>query len=233
MLETEEVVTAAQDGTDEYGNYSNKGDMYRAGERLDDLVPRVVDHLHSTFPQYGFSPSRDTFAGGRSLLIKVIAGPAGLDDRESEDAFRDKVLGEMKRFEVSSGNVLGDHHNCNIYLSVRIDPRYHAQHAQIAEGTAVEKRMSVSEFRRTIKAGDRVVLESTDSEYANSRGAVGMERVVVQVRSGDFIVEEGGKKVYFDFPKAAAFACDGERFRISDARAGKPGGYRLYRWVRT
>lgn len=223
----------ADDGLDPYGNYSHHGDLYRAGEKLDDLVPRMLARLHEAFPGYGFSPSRDVFAGGRSVLVKIVSGPAGLDDGPAEEAFKDLVLKEMRRFERSNGNVLSDHHSCSAFLSVRVDGRYHAQHAVIADGTGIEKRMSVSEFRRTIRAGDRIVLESTDSEYAKTRGAVGIERPVVQVRSGDFIVAEGDKKIYFDFPKAAAFACDGERFRITDARTGRPGGYRLYRWIRS
>lgn len=222
----------ADNGLDPSGNYSHEGDFYRPGEKLDDLVPRMLAHLSQAFPDYGFSPSRDVFAGGRSILVKIVSGPAGLNDEGAENAFKDLVLKEMRRFERSNGNILSDYHSCSAFLSVRVDGRYHAQHAVIAEGTEVEKRMSVSEFRRTIKVGDRIVLESTDSEYANARGAVGTERPVVQVRSGDFIVAEGEKKVYFEFPKAAAFACDGERFRVTDARAGKPGGYRLYRWIR-
>lgn len=232
MLEAQ-TSDVAKDTSDDHGNYSHEGDMYRPGEMLDDLVPRMLTHLHATFEGYGFSPSREIFAGGRSVLVKIVSGPAGLADRDAEEAFKDLVMQQMRRFDRSNGNVLSDYHSCSVYLSVRVDPRYHAQHAVIAEGTEVAKTMSVSEFRRTIKAGDRIVLESTDNEYARTRGAIGVEREVSQVRSGDFIVNEAGKKVYFDFPKAAAFACDGERFRITDARVGKPGGYRLYRWIRT
>lgn len=232
MLDSSATASTKGD-LDAHGNYVHEGDLHLPGESLDDLVPRMLAHLHLTFEGYGFSPSRETFAGGRSVLIKIVSGPAGLDDRAAEEAFREAVLKEMRRFDLSNGNVLSDYHRCSVFLSVRVDGRYHAQHAVVAEGTHVDRRMSVTEFRRTIRAGDRIVLESTDNEYVLSRGAVGVEREVVQVRTGDFIVEEAGRKIHFDFPKAAAFACDGHRFRISDARAGRPAGYRLYRWIRS
>lgn len=218
---------------DDHGNYSHIGDLYRAGETLDDMVPRMLEHMRASFPGYDFTPSRDSFALGRSVLMKLVSGPAGIADRADEDAFTQRMLEQMKRFETSQGNVYSDYHNCSVYLSARVDARYHAQHAVVAEGSDVERRMSLAEFRRTIKVGDRIVLLSTDSSFERTRASIGIERPVIQVRSGDFIVGAADRKVHFDFPKAAAFACDGERFRISDARAGNPAGYRLYQWIRS
>ena len=117
-------------------------------------------------------------------------------------------------------------------IFAKIDQRYHAQHAKILEGTDVEPKMTLAAFKRTLKVGDTIVLESTNNPY--SQKMVGIERKVVQVRSGDFITEGAdGRKIYFDFPKAAAFACDGERFRLADATEQNPDGYRLYRWARS
>ena len=91
--------------------------------------------------------------------------------------------------------------------------------------------MTLAAFKRALKVGDTIVLESTNNPY--SQKMVGIERKVAQVRSGDFITEgSDGRKIYFDFPKAAAFSCDGERFRLTDATEHNPDGYRLYRWTR-
>ena len=222
----------SDNGMDAHGNYDNKGDLHRPGEKFDDLVPRVLAHLRQTFPGYEFSPERRVFAGGRSLTMHVIAGPEGLGDRESGETFIAKVRVEMDRFDHSRGNALSDYDNRSFFSFAKIDQRYHAQHAKIPEGTDVEPKMTLAAFKRTLKVGDTIVLESTNNPY--SQKMVGIERKVVQVRSGDFITEGAdGRKIYFDFPKAAAFACDGKRFRLADATEHNPDGYRLYRWTRS
>jgi hypothetical protein len=230
---TIETDALADDGLDAHGNYSSDGDLYRPGERLDDLVPRMLAHLRAAFPQYDFAPARSAHAHGRSITMNVIDGPPGLDSRDAEEAFKASVLKEMHRFDRSRGNVMSDYGISSFSAFAYVDARYHARHAEVATGTEVASRMSLAAFKRTIKAGDRIVLESTDSPYAKTQAAIGMEREVIQVRSSDFIVMQDGQKIFFDFPKAAAFSCDGERFRISDAYAGEAARYRLYRWIRT
>jgi hypothetical protein len=207
-------------------------DLPRRAEGFDSLVPRLVAHLHETFPGYGFSPVRHCFAHGRSILINVTAGPAGLDDETAAEAFKTRVIAEMRSLDQCQEDATGGRRSRSFFPNVRIDGRYYASHAVAAAGTEVERRMSLAEFRRTIKPGDRVVLESTDGEHARASGNVGVERAVLQVRSGDMIIATNGGRSHFDFPRAAAFACDGKRFRVSDARAGRPNAYRLYRWIR-
>lgn len=222
---------ATYPGMDERGNYNDKGDFHRPGESLDDLVPRMLAHLRHTFPEYEFSPERRMFAGGRSITMHVISGPEGLSDSEAGEAFTARVRAEMERFDHSHGNALNDYAKQSFFGFAKIDQRYHAQHAKIPEGTDVEPKMTLAAFKRTIKAGDTIVLESTNNPY--SQKMIGIEREVVQVRSGDFITHGAdGRKIYCDFPKAAAFACDGQRFRMTDASEHDPDGYRLYRWNR-
>lgn len=226
-----QVATTTND-MDARGNYRNDGDLHRAGEKFDDLIPRMLAHLRAIFPEYDFTPHRAVYSGGRSVTMNVISGPAGLSERDAGNAFLQKVKTEMDRFDRSQGNVYSDYHNGSFFGFAKIDPRYHAQHAQIVKGTDVDPTMTLAAFKRTIKAGDTIVLEATNNPY--SQKMIGIERKVMQVRSGDFITEGlDGRKIYFDFPKAAAFACDGERLRLTDAGEQNPDGYRLYRWTRT
>lgn len=219
---------------DENGNYNDHGNLHQPGETLDSLVPRMLAHLERTFPGYKFSPARDTFAGGRSIKMSLISGPAGLTDREAGDRFLEKVRREMARFDRSQGNIYSDYHSCSFYADAKIDPRYHAEHAEVIEGTEVQSKMTLAAFKRTIKAGDKIILEATNSPYAQKN--VGIEREIIKTRSQDFITAanaEGTGKVYCNYPSAKAFACDGERFRISDASEHDPNGFRLYRWIRS
>lgn len=223
---------ATNTGMDAQGNYNDKGDLHRPGENFDDLVPRMLTHLRQTFPEYDFSPERRVFAGGRSITMHVINGPSGLSNKEAGEAFITRVRSEMGRFNHSYGNAFNDYAKQSFFSFAKIDQRYHAQHAQVVEGTDVEPKMTLAAFKRTLKVGDTIVLESTNNPH--SQKMVGIERKVVQVRSGDFITEgSDGRKIYFDFPKAATFACDGERFRLTDATEHNPDGYRLYRWIRS
>jgi len=200
---------------------------------LDSLVPRMVEHLKATFPEYGFSPKRDTHAMGRTIHMNVTSGPTGLQDEAVANAFKERVVNEMNRFDRGQGNVLSDYSSATFNAFAYIDPRYYAEHAVVVEGSEVASRMSLAEFKRTIKAGDEVVLESTSSQYAISQGFVGLRRTITKVRSGDFITTKDGKNVYFDFPKANAFTCDGVRFRITRATADDPAGYGVYLWIRS
>lgn len=227
MLDTMEDKT---DGIDANGNWSNHGDLHRPRELLESLVPRMLDHLARTFPEYGFSPKRNSYSMGRSIYMYVISGPDGLQDEAAAAAFKAQVLKEMHRFDKGQGNVLSDYSYSSFIAFAEIDPRYYAQHAVVVAGTEVASRMSLAEFKRTIKAGDTIVLESTTNQHTMS--FLGMERKVAKVRSGDFITRDDDRNVYFDFPKANAFACDGDRFRITRATADDPTGYSLYRWIR-
>ena len=219
------------EGMDAFGNYANDGDLYQANESLASLVSRITGHLKSTFPEYGFSPQRSSFAGGRSIQINVISGPEGLGDGKVREAFTAKVLREMKRFEKSQGNVFSDWHSSNYSPHVKVDARYYAQHSSAPADQKVEKKMSLAEFKRTLKPRDRIILRDTTNEY--SKKFLGIEREISEVRSGDFIIGTGQEKSYFNFPKSAAFACDGERFCVSDASENNPDAYRLYQWIRS
>lgn len=223
--------TVAGPDYDAHGNYANNGDLHRSGEKFDDLIPRMLEHLHATFPEYRFAPERKVYSGGRSLTMNVVSGPKGLEARDAAEDFLRRVKAEMDRFDRSQGNVYSDYHSSSFLCFAEIDRRYHAQHAEIVAGTEVASTMTLSAFKKAMKVGDRIVLESSNQAY--SQGMIGVEREVIEARSGDFITHsQGGRKIYFDYPKAAAFACDGTRFRISDARAEQPDGYRLYRWIR-
>ena len=111
---------ATNTGMDARGNYRNDGDLHRPGEKLDDLVPRMLAHLRSTFPGYDFAPERKVYTGGRSVTMNVIDGPAGLSDREAGEAFLKKVKTEMDRFDRSQGNVLSDYHSGSFFGFARV-----------------------------------------------------------------------------------------------------------------
>lgn len=226
-----QAAAATNPGIDAHGNYANNGDLHRHGETFDNMVPRMLTHLRTVFPEYDFAPKREIYSGGRSLTMSLISGPAGLGGREAGEAFLLKVKAEMDRFDRSQGNVHSDYHSGSFFGFAKIDPRYHAQHAEIIEGTEVEPTMTLAAFKRTIKVGDKIVLEASNQTY--SQKMIGIEREIVEARSGDFITQGAdGRKIYFDYPKAAAFACDGKRFRLSDASERQPDGFRLYRWIR-
>lgn len=216
------------------GEYSHLGDLYRPDEKFEDMVPRLMDQIHKAFPDYGFSKEVKLFSGGRSLTVYVISGPEGLSDINTRDTFLEKVKKETERFQKSQGNVLSDYHFTNYYTHVEVDNRYFAQHAVIAEGTEVKSTMTMAAFKRTIKVGDTIILEA--SSFERQAKMIDVKRKVLEVKSTCFITskdETGEGKVYFDFPKASEFACDGEKIRISSATSYEPNGFRLYRWIRS
>lgn len=227
--------TQVQDSSyniDPHGNYKNNGDLYRPNEELESVSARIVLHLKRVFPEYEFASERKTFSGGRSITVKVISGPDTLTNEDEAKKFLKQISQEMKRFDNANGNIYSDYHSCTFFGHAEIDRRYHAQHAVIIEGTEVEPKMTISAFRKALKEGDTIVLEASNQTY--SQRMLGIERKVIQVRSKDFITQgEDGRKIYFDLPPASAFACDGEKFRINDARENSPNGFRLYRWNRS
>lgn len=221
---------AVNSGLDERGNYNEHGDLHVQGEKFETLVPRIKTHLHQTFSDYKFAIERETFAGGRKLRIKIISGPEGLADQQVRDDLLARVKKQVERFNRSNGNIYQDSSFTSFYNDVTVDGRYYSDHADVSEETNISRTMKLAAFKKKIKAGDKITLISTNNKF--SKRLLNVEREIFKVRSADMIIiDDQGKKSYFPFPRAAEFACDGEKIRVCDADEYNPDAYRLYSWT--
>lgn len=212
---------------DDNGYFRYAGDLYRSRESLDDLIDRIKSHLARHYPDHQFGMRRSTFAGGCSITVTMNGGPAELMDADKRQEFFKDVRNQVKRFGREESHPISDYMSVSFYEHIEVGSQFLTAHAPRDAATEVEPKMSMAQFKKTLKIGDTITLVSTG--MANHK-ALGIPRKVIEIRSKDFIVEP---KSYCDFPKAANFACDGSRFRISDANQYDPTAYRLYEWIRS
>lgn len=225
--DTIEIPLYSQTKSDDVGYFRYTGDLHRPRESLDELIARIKDHLARRYAGHAFGIRRSTFAGGRSITVEMTKGPVELTDKDLRDAFLKEVRDQVRRFGREESHALSDYSSVSFYDDIRVAPEFLASHAPRDPATDVASTMSLAQFKKTLKTGDTITLVATDNP---NHKALGIPRKVVEIRSKDFIVEP---KSYCEFPKAAKFACDGQRFRISDASEYNPTGYRLYEWTRS
>ena len=209
---------------DERGNFHYEGDLYRAGEALPALCARIERHLLGLVTGATVSVRGESFAGGRKVIVEVLDVPTDLSAEGPRRTFETMLSDQVERFGYCRSNFYQDFMAVAFYNEVRIGRAYWAALAA-RRGTAnpVKPLMSLAAFKRKLKPGDSLKLIAAPEGHR----ALGTTRTVVAVRSADLIFEG---KVYLDFPRAAAFACDGRLVRIAIGHGHDPDAHLLYEW---
>ncbi|SEJ45865.1 hypothetical protein SAMN05518849_10713 [Sphingobium sp. AP50] len=211
--------------TDERGNFAYTGDLFRAREDLASLCARIDVHLRCQFPALGFSLVRTRFAGGRKIKLEIADTPMDLRDPLLRDALLAAVRDQIERFGFMRSNIYQDYMSVSFFSEVAIGKDYWMRLAARTElQNPVEPRLSLAQFKRTIKPGDILRLIHAPWDGRN----LGIERRVDAVRSGDIIIAGS----YLTLPRAAGFACDGRQIRIAMGDATDPDAHLLYEWTR-
>ncbi len=193
---------------DERGNFKYQGDLQRVGRELPELTTAIQQHLERAIVGSRFSLRGERFSGGRKVIAEIIDTCEDLSVEEIRRAFDVRVIDQMERFGFVRSNVLQDYTNVSFYTEVRVGGAYWAALAA-RKGTAnpVKATLSLAAFKRAIKVGDQLKLTAAPAWHRS----IGITRTIVAVRSADLVLAGPS---YLTLPKAAAFACDGERVRI-------------------
>jgi hypothetical protein len=214
----------SQTPVDERGNFHYQGDLHRPGEKLASIAARVEPHLRAQFPEARFAIRTETFSGGRKITAELLDMPEDLTGDEAREGFIVRVRDQIERFGLTRANYLQDYQSCAFFCEVRVGQTYWSA---LARRRGIENEVapviSLAAFRKQLQPGDRLKLVAGPG-WHRSIGAV---RTVKAVRSRD-IVFEG--PVYLELPRAAGFACDGERVRIAIGTEREPDAYLLYHW---
>lgn len=214
----------SQNGYDEHGNFQYQGDLYRPGEDLPSLASRMGRHLVDQFTLARFAISTSKFAGGRKVIAVILDMPADLTDRDRQNAFIVEVRDQMERFGFTRSNALQGFHSCSFFCEARIGRAYWAALAKRrGPRNPVEALVSLAAFKKRVKPGDTLKLIDAPTGHRS----LGTTRAISKVRSGDLILEGGS---HLNFPRAAAFACDGKLVRISIGSDHDPDAHLLYEW---
>ncbi|KMS56032.1 hypothetical protein V474_13570 [Novosphingobium barchaimii LL02] len=214
----------SQTDYDQRGNFQYQGDLYRPGENLPSLASRMGRHLAEQFTHARFAITTSKFAGGRKIISEILDMPADLTDRAMQTAFILEVRDQMERFGFTRSNALQGFHSCSFFCDVRIGRAYWAALAnKRGPRNPVEGLVSLAAFKKRLKPGDSLKLIDAPAGHRS----LGTTRVITSVRSGDLILEG---RIHLDFPRAAAFACDGKLVRIAIGSDHDPDAHLLYEW---
>ena len=212
---------------DERGNFTYQGDLQRAGRELPELTAAIQQHLDRFIVGARFSVRGERFAGGRKVIAEVLDAAEDLSTEEVRSAFEIKVRDQIERFGFVRLNFYQDYMNVSFYNEVRLGGAYWAAlSARKGIGNPVKSTMSLAAFKRTVKAGDQLKLTAAPQWHRS----IGTTRPIVAIRSADLVLEGPS---YLALPKAAAFACDGERIRIGIGSDREPDAHLLYEWIRS
>ena len=211
---------------DERGNFAYQGDLHQAGRELPDLTAAIQRHLEHMIADARFSVRGERFAGGRKVIVEVLDAAADLTSDEVRSAFEIRVRDQVERFGFVRSNVLQDFMNVSFFNEVRIGGAYWAAlSARKGTENPVKSTMSLAAFKRAVEIGDRLTLTAAPNWHRSK----GTTRSIVAVRSADLVLEGPS---YLTLPKAAAFACDGQRIRIGIGHDRDPDAHLLYEWTR-
>jgi len=211
---------------DERGNFHYQRDLYRAGDNLATLAARIEGHLKSKFPDTRFALRTEKFAGGRKIIAEILDAPTDLTPRDTQNSLFVEVRDQMERFGFTRSNLLQDFHTCSFYCEARIGQAYWAALAtRRGAKNPVQAKVTLAAFKKQIRAGDSLKLIDAPAGHR----ALGTARAITKVRSGDVILDG---RSYLSFPRASAFACDGELVRISIGSEYDPDAHLLYEWLR-
>lgn len=214
----------SQTAHDERGNFHYEGDLFRQGEALPALCGRIERHLGVHVAGAAFSVRGESFAGGRKVVVELLDAPTNLTDESDRRAFEEMLRDQIERFGFTRSNFYQDFMACAFYSEVRIGRAYWAAlAARRGPANPVEPLVSLAAFKRRLKPGDTLKLIAAPEGHR----ALGTTRKVMAVRSADLIFEG---KVYLDFPRASAFACDGRLVRIANGHERDPDAHLLYEW---
>lgn len=215
----------SQTPTDERGNFAYSGDLLRSNETFAALCARIAAHLRDLYPDLQVSLTRLSFAGGRKIRLAICDAPIDLRDPAVRDPLLLALRDQIERFGFVRANVYQDYSAVSFYSEVAIGKAYWAAlAARTEQQNPVEPRMSLAQFKRTIKVGNTLTMV-----HAPWQGRyLGVERTVDAVRSGDIIIAGS----YLTLPRAPEFACDGRHIRIAVGDASNPDAHLLYIWTR-
>lgn len=212
---------------DDRGNFHYEGDLFCQGEALPALCARIERHLGVHVIGATFSVRGESFAGGRKVIVELLDGPADLTDETHRRAFEEMLGDQIERFGFTRSNFYQDFMAVSFYNEVRIGRAYWAAlAARRGPANPVKSLMSLAAFKRRLKPGDTLKLLAAPEGHR----ALGTTRKVVAVRSADLVFEG---KIYLDFPRASAFACDGRLVRIANGHERDPDAHLLYEWLPT
>jgi len=207
------------------GNFHYQGDLYEPKEATPALAARIDQHLRDHFPDMRFATRTERFSMGRKITAEVLDCPADLTDRDAQNTFIISVRDEMERFGFSRSNALQDYFSTSFYADVRIGRAYWAALAnRRGRKNPVDAVVSLAAFKKRVKPGDQLKLIDAPTGHR----ALGTTRTIISVRSGDLIFEG---KVYLEFPRASAFACDGRYVRVAVGQEHDPDADLLYEWL--
>ncbi|WP_334183856.1 hypothetical protein [Novosphingobium sp.] len=214
----------SQTDYDERGNFQYQGDLYRSGEDLPSLASRIGRHLAEQFTLTRIAISTSKFAGGRKVTAEILDTASDLTERDRQNAFIIEVRDQMERFGFTCANALQGFHSCSFFCEARIGRAYWAALAKRrGPRNPVEALVSLAAFKKRVKPGDTLKLIDAPAGHRS----LGTTRMITKVRSGDLILEG---RSHLDFPRAAAFACDGKLVRISIGSDHDPDAHLLYEW---
>lgn len=215
----------SQTAHDGRGNFHYEGDLYRQGEALPALCGRIERHLGVHVAGATFSVRGESFAGGRKVIVETLDGPVDLTAEADRRAFEEMLRDQIERFGFTRSNFYQDFIAVAFYNEVRIGRAYWAAlAARRGPANPVEPLVSLAAFKRRLKPGDALKLIAAPEGHR----ALGTTRKVIAVRSADLIFEG---KIYLDFPRASAFACDGRLVRIANGHERDPDAHLLYEWL--
>jgi hypothetical protein len=207
------------------GNFYYRGDLYKEKEETSALAARIDRHLHEHFPDMRFSVRTERFSMGRKILAEVLTCPADLTGREAQSALIIAVRDQMERFGFSRSNALQDYFSTSFYADVQIGRAYWVDLAsRRGRRNPVDPVLSLAAFKKRIKPGDQLKLVDAPEGHR----ALGITRTIISVRSADLIFEG---RVYLEFPRASAFACDGRYIRVAIGQEHDPDAHLLYEWL--
>lgn len=215
----------SQTAHDERGNFHYEGDLFRQGEALPALSGRIERHLLTHFAGATFSVRGESFAGGRKVVVELLDATVDLTDEADRRAFEEMLRDQIERFGFTRSNFYQDFMAVAFYNEVRIGRAYWAAlAARRGPANRVEPLVTLAAFKRRLKPGDTLKLIAAPEGHR----ALGTTRKIVALRSNDLIFEG---KVYLDFPRASAFACDGRLVRIAIGHERDPDAHLLYEWL--
>ena len=224
---TEPPLLYSQVQHDERGNFAYRGDLQRAGRDLPELTAAIQQHLDGIIVGARFSVRGERFAGGRKVFAEVLEAAEDLSADAVRRDFEIRVRDQIERFGFVRSNFYQDYMNVSFYSEVRIGGAYWAAlSARKGTDNSVKSTMSLAAFKRAVKVGDRLTLAAAPPWNRK----VGTTRSIVAVRSADLVLEGPS---YLALPRAAAFACDGERIRIGIGSDHDPDAHLLYEWIRS
>ncbi len=207
------------------GNFHYQGDLFQQKEATPALAARIDWHLRDHFPDIRFAVRTEHFSMGRKITAEILDCPSDLTGRDAQNAFIVGVRDQMERFGFTRSNALQDYWSTSFYADVHVGRAYWTALAnRRGRRNPVDTVVSLAAFKKRLRPGDQLKLIDAPAGHR----ALGTTRTVIAVRSGDLIFEG---KVYLEFPRASAFACDGRYVRVAIGQEYDPDAHLLYEWL--